>query len=110
MSFIQKREAPHYTSAFAGNITNCRVNAQIGQDILMSHTPMAHKCVPRAHACVCAEGVHTCVVCVSCVSCVCVCVLGRQVLHEGAPWHTSTPAGMQVILAPTPTPAPGAVR
>jgi hypothetical protein len=43
MSFIQKRNTPHYTSAFAGNLTACRVNVKIGQELVTRSTPVPHK-------------------------------------------------------------------
>ena len=43
MSFIQKRETPHYRSAFAGNTTAWHVNVQINTDLLCNKTPAKHR-------------------------------------------------------------------
>jgi hypothetical protein len=45
MSFIQKRSTPHYTSAYSGNATPCRVNVKIGQELLTRSTPVPHRWV-----------------------------------------------------------------
>jgi hypothetical protein len=43
-SFIQKREAPRYRSAFAGNTTAWRLNVKLSKEILAHNTPASYRC------------------------------------------------------------------
>jgi hypothetical protein len=42
-SFIQKREAPRYRSAFAGNTTAWRLNVKLSKEILAHNTPASYR-------------------------------------------------------------------
>ncbi|KAF6260138.1 pyruvate kinase [Scenedesmus sp. NREL 46B-D3] len=42
-SFIQKREAPRYRSAFAGNTTAWRLNVKLSKEVLAHNTPASYR-------------------------------------------------------------------
>jgi hypothetical protein len=52
-SFIQKREAPRYRSAFAGNITPWRLNVKLSKEILAHNTPASYRCGVALGCCIC---------------------------------------------------------